>query len=164
MPDMSPIADAVDDGSLAGHAGRDPGGVRPVILNGLRVEALLVGLVVEDFGNNDFWRDVLAVLILVVRIAICCIALGEARGIAEASRIEERMRLIDTGVDVANLNACAGNRSATGRIPGIHRIDDLVALAQVGMIKRVVLGALHHRCGCDCRQWRPVELDRHCVE
>ena len=40
-----------------------------------------------------------------MRIAICRIALGEARGIAEASRIEERMRLIDPRVDVADLNA-----------------------------------------------------------
>ena len=66
-----------------------------------------------------------------------CIALGEARRIAEASRIEERMRLINPRVDVSNLNSRAGNGSATGSIPGIRRIDDLVALAQDGMIKDV---------------------------
>ena len=82
---------------------------------------------------------------LLVRIAVYCIALGEARRIAEASRIEERMRLINPRVDVSNLNSRAGNGSATGSIPGIHRIDDLVALAQVGMIKDVVRGPLHHR-------------------
>ena len=65
--------------------------------------------------------------------------LGKPGRIAEASRIEERMRLINPRVDVSNLNSRAGNGSATGRIPGIHRIDDLIALAQVGMIKDAVL-------------------------
>ena len=80
-----------------------------------------------------------------VRIAIYCIALGEARRIAEAGRIEERMRLINPRVDIADLNARAGNGSATGSIPGMRRVDDLVALAQVGMIKDAVPGPLHHR-------------------
>ena len=80
-----------------------------------------------------------------MRIAIDCIALGEAWRIAKASRIEERMRLINPRVDVPNLNPRAGNRSATGSIPASHRVDDVVALAEVGMIKAVVRGPLHHR-------------------
>ena len=74
-----------------------------------------------------------------------CIALGEARRIAEASWIEERMGLINPRIDIADLDTRAGNGSATGSIPGIHRIDDLVALAQNGMIEDAVLGPLHHR-------------------
>ena len=62
------------------------------------------------------------------------------------------MRLLDTRVDISNLDTRPGSCPAASRGPGIRRIDDLVALAQVGIIKRVVLGAPHHRGGCDCRQ------------
>ena len=157
-------ADAVYDGSLASHAGGDPGGVSPVPLDCLRVEALLEGLVKEDLGNNDFWRDILAVLVLVVRIAICCIALGKSGRIAETSWIEERVRLVDSAVDITNLNARPGNGSATRGIPSIRRIDDLVTLTQVGIINGVVLSPLYHRRGGNRLQRRAVELDGDCVE
>ena len=62
----------------------------PVILDGLRVEALLVVLVIENFRNNNFFRDVIAVLILVMRSAISRIALWKTRRIAESRRIKER--------------------------------------------------------------------------
>ena len=88
-------ADAVDDSSLASHAGGDPGGVGPVSLDCLCIEALLLRLVEEDFCNNHFWSDVPAVLIGVVGIAIFRIALGEPRGVAEPGWIEERVRLLD---------------------------------------------------------------------
>src|SRR5262249_19211311 len=100
--------DAVDDGSLSSHAGGDPGSVSPVPLNWVRIEALLLGFVEEDLGHDDFWRDELAVLVLVVRIAIFCVALREPRGIAETSRVEEGMRLLDTRVDISNLDTCPG--------------------------------------------------------
>ena len=56
-------AHAVHDRSFAGYASRDASCVCPMILNRLRVEALLTSLFIEDFGNNDFWRDVLAILV-----------------------------------------------------------------------------------------------------
>ena len=52
------------------HTGRDASRVRAVILNRLRVDALLTSPPIEDFGNNDFWRDVLAIPIFAVRIAV----------------------------------------------------------------------------------------------
>ena len=88
-------ADAVHDRSFAGHSSGDPGGVGTVILDCLSHRSPVVRLVVENFCNNDFWRDVPAVLVGVVGIAIFRIALGEARGIAEPGRIEERVRLLD---------------------------------------------------------------------
>src|SRR5262249_33706676 len=136
---------AVHKGSFAGYSSRYASSVRAVILNCLRVAALLSGLVKKDLGNNDFWRDVLAILVFLVRKAISRIALGEARRIAEASRIEERMRLINTRIDVADFDTGAGTGSATRSIPGTGRIDDAVALAQAGMIEEVVLGPPHHR-------------------
>ena len=66
------------------------------------------------------------------------VALGESRRIAETGRIEERMRLINSCVDVSNLNPRTGNGSATGDIPGMRRVDDLVARVQTGMIKKAV--------------------------
>src|SRR5437773_12082944 len=53
-------AHAVHHRSLAGHTCRDSRSVCPMILDGLCVESLLLGLVIEDLGNDDFWRDVLA--------------------------------------------------------------------------------------------------------
>ena len=50
-----------------------------MILDGLRVEALLVGLIIENFRNNNLFRDVIAVLILVMRSAISRIALWKTR-------------------------------------------------------------------------------------
>ena len=43
---------AVDDSSLASHAGGDAGGVGPVILNRLRVEALLLRLI-----DRKLWQQ-----------------------------------------------------------------------------------------------------------
>jgi hypothetical protein len=74
------------------------------------------------------------------------------------------MSLLDTGVDIANLDTGTGSRSAAGGGPRARRVDDLVALAQVRVVKRVVLCALHHRCGCYSRQRRAIELHRHCVK
>ena len=108
-----------------------------MVLNSLGVKALLLGFVIEDFGNNDFWRDILAVLILLVRIAICWVALGKSGRIAEAGRIEEGVRLVDPRVDISDLDARPGNGPAAGGSPGIGGIDDLVALTQVGIIKDV---------------------------
>src|SRR6266480_5887166 len=157
-------AHAVEDRNLASNSSRDSSGMRPVVLDCLGVESLLVGLVIEDLGNNHFWRDVITVLVLVVRIAVCCIALGEASRVGKTSRIEERVRLVDTRVDVSNLNARPCDGSAAGSIPSIHCIDDLITLAQVGMIQGVVLGPLYHWCGCNRLQRRPVKLNRDCVE
>ncbi len=135
-----------------------------MILDGLRVESLLLGLIVENFGNDNFFRDVVAVLILVMRSAISCIALWKTRRVAESRRIEEWMRLVDSCVDITDFNAGTGSRPAASGNPGVRRINDLVALAQIRVVQRVVLGALHHRSGCDCRQRRAVELHRHCVK
>jgi hypothetical protein len=135
-----------------------------VILDGLSVQTLLAGFVIENFRNDNFFRDILAVFVFAVRIAICCIALGEARGIAKTSRVEEWVRLVDAGVDIANLNASAGSRPAASGSPGVGRVNDLIGLAQIRVVERVVLGALHHWSGYDCRQRRAVELDRHGVK
>src|SRR5262245_36298720 len=99
-----------------------------------------------------------------MRIAISRIALWKTRRVAESRRIEEWMRLVDTGVDVADLNARAGSCPAASGSPGIRRVDDLIALAQNRVVKRVVLCALDHRGGCDCRQRRAVELHCHRVK
>ena len=135
-----------------------------MILDGLRVESLLLGLIVENFGNDNFLRDVVAVLILVMRSAISCIALWKTIGICEASRIEKGMQVVDSCVDITDLDAGTGSRPAASGNPGVRRINDLVALAQIRVVQRVVLGALHHWSGCDCRQRRAVELHRHCVK
>ena len=79
MPDMSSIAHAVHDGSFAGHSSRNASRVCTVILDGLGVQTLVVGLIVENFRNNNLFRDVVAVLILVMRIAVSRIALGKSR-------------------------------------------------------------------------------------
>ena len=135
-----------------------------MVLDGLGIKALLVGLVIKDLGNNDLWRDVLAVLVGVVRSAICCIAFGKSCRIAEASRVEEEVQLVDPRVYISNLDTRAGDGPAACGSPGIRRVDDLVALAQVRVIKGVVLDALHHRRGCDRLQWRPVKLHGDRVE
>src|SRR4029453_18350904 len=125
-------------------------GVCTVILDRLSVQTLLAGFVIENFRNNNFFRDVVAVLILVMRSAVSRIALWKTWRIAESRRIEERMRLVDTCIDVANLNAGAGSCPAASGSPSVRRVNDLIALAQIRVVKRVVLGALHHWCGCDC--------------
>ena len=94
------------------NSGGDAGGVRSVVLNSLCVEVVLVILIVENLGHNNFWRDVFAVLVWGMRSAVCCIALGKSRRIAEAGWIEEGMQVVDTGIDVANLNADSGGGSA----------------------------------------------------
>src|SRR5262249_4333549 len=99
-----------------------------------------------------------------VGIAIFRIAFGKARGIAETSRVEEGMRLVNTRVNVSDLNTRPSNGSATRGIPSIRRIDDLVALTQVGMINGVVLSALYHRRGCNRLQRRSVKFNRDCIE
>ena len=91
-----------------------------MILNGLGVQTLVVGLIVENFRNNNLFRDVIAVLILVMRSAISRIALWETRRIAESGRIEERMRLVDTAFDIPDLNAGAGSRPAASGSPGVQ--------------------------------------------
>src|SRR5262245_36598656 len=69
------------------------------------------------------------------------------------------MIVVDTRIDVADLDTGTSIRSAAGSTPGIHRIDDLVTLAQAGIIEGVVLDSLHHWRRGDCRQWRPVKLN-----
>ena len=111
--------------------------MRPVVLDSQSVQTLLAGLVIEDLGNNDLGRDVLTVAVRSMRRAICRIALGETWRIAEAGRIEKWVRLVNPRVYNSDLDAGACGGSAARGSPGIRGIDDLVALAQVGMIERV---------------------------
>src|SRR5205823_3982125 len=96
------IADAhtVNDGIQRRiiNSSRNSGRVRPVILNGLRIEVLPLVLIIENLGNNNLLRDVLAVLVWSVRSAVCCIALGKTGRIAEAGWVEEGMRLVNAGI------------------------------------------------------------------
>src|SRR4029077_2939909 len=133
------------------NSGCDPGSMRSVVLNGLRIEVRLAVLIIENLGYNNFRGDVIAVLVWVLRIAVCRIALRKAGRIAETSRIEERMSVVDTGINVADLDAGSGSGSSTSTGPRGVGIHDEMALAQVRMIKSIVLGALDHRCGGDCR-------------
>src|SRR5439155_27162379 len=48
------------------NSGRDPGRMSPMVLNGLCFEALWLGLVVEYLRDNEFFRDVLAVQVLMI--------------------------------------------------------------------------------------------------
>ena len=89
--------------------------MRSVVLNRLRIEVCLVVLIIENLGDNNFRGDIFAVLVLLMRIAVCCIALRKARRIAETSRIEERMRVVDTGINVADLDAGSGLRERRKR-------------------------------------------------
>src|SRR5262245_7131797 len=66
--------DTVHDGSFAGDSRRNASRVCTVILDGLGVQTLLAGFVVENFRDNNLLRDVVAVLILVMRSAVSCIA------------------------------------------------------------------------------------------
>lgn len=68
----------------------------PVVLDSLSIETLLLGFVIEDFGNNNFWRDILTVLVLDVRSAIGRVALGKPGRIGKASRVEERVRFVES--------------------------------------------------------------------
>src|ERR1051325_10157529 len=156
--------DAIHHSSLSSHAGSDSCRVSAMALDGMCVGTLVAGIVIKYLGHNHLGRDVLAVLVCVMRIAICSIAFREAGWIAETGWIEEGMRLQDTGVDIANLDTCSRIRSAACSIPGVHGINDFVTLTQVRIVKRVVLGAQHHGCGFDCREWRPVELNCHRVK
>src|SRR6266480_6550263 len=92
------------------------------------------------------------------------ITLGEARRIGKAGRIEERVGLVNAGVDVADLDPSSGIGPAAGGTPGTARIDDLMALAQIRMVERVVLDLLHHRRACDRIPRCPIKLDRDRVE
>ena len=86
-----------------------------MILDGLSVQTLLVVLIVENFCDDHFWRRVFAVLILMVRIAIRCIALwpwSSICWIVEAGWIEEGVRIVNTGIDIADLDPCTGGRPA----------------------------------------------------
>jgi hypothetical protein len=74
------------------------------------------------------------------------------------------MRLLDTRVDVANFDASPCGGPAARSAPGTGCIDDLMAFAQVGVVKRVVLNPLNHWCRSDCLQSRSVELHRHRVK
>ena len=100
-------ADAIDDGSLPGHAGGDPRCVSPVPLDCVCIGSLIPSLIVEDFSHNDLWRDVLTVLVLVIRIAICGVAFRKARGITKTSWVKEGMCLKYARVDISNLNSCS---------------------------------------------------------
>ena len=72
---------AVHNSGFAGHSSRYASRVCAVILDGLSVQTLVVGLIVENFRNNNLFRDVVAVLILVMRSAVSRIALGKSLGI-----------------------------------------------------------------------------------
>ena len=135
-----------------------------MILNGLRVEALLLGLVIENFGNNDLRGDVSAVLVWSVRSAVCCVALGKTRRIAETSWVEEGVRLVNASVDIPNLDAGACRGPAARGAPSPSRIDDLIALAQVRMIKDVRLDSFDHGRVCNRLKSCPVELHSDSVE
>src|SRR5262249_13122103 len=145
-------ADPVHHGSLARYSSRNAGSVCSVILDRLRIEVVLVILVKENLRYDNFSRDVLAVLILVIRSAISLVALWKTVRIAKSGWVKERMCMVNTRIDVADLDPGACRRSAAGGSPGVRRVDDLIALAQDRMVKHVVFGALHHWCGCDCRQ------------
>ena len=124
----------------------------------------MVRFIVENLRNNNFWRDVLAILVRGVRSAVCCIALWKSIGITKASRIEEGMRLVDPGIYVTDLDAGSGGRSAAASGPSPGCIDDLVALAQVRVVQGIVTNPLHHRSSCDCLQRRSVELHSNRVD
>src|SRR5262249_31098210 len=117
-----------------------------------------------NFCHNHFWRDVPAVLVGVVGIAILRIALGEPRGITEPGWIEERVRLLDASVDVADLNAGTSSGPAAGLCPGAGGVGDVVALTQFGLERLVVVPALHHWCRGDRGQGISIQWHRHCVE
>src|SRR5207249_11869035 len=74
----------IHDGSFARYSSRDASCVCAVILDCLCVQTLLAGFVIENLGDDNFWRDVFAVLILMMRSAISCIALWKIRRIAES--------------------------------------------------------------------------------
>src|SRR5205085_3360102 len=135
-----------------------------MVLDRLSVETLLVRLIVENFGDDHFWRRVFAVRILMVRITVRCIALRKTRRIAEAGWIEEGVRVVDTRIDVADLDAGAGSGPTASRSPCIHGIYDFVALAERWMIEGVVLSPVHHWRGCDPAQWCSIELHSHGVK
>src|SRR5207244_10814031 len=86
------------------------------------------------------------------------------RRIGKAGRIEEGVILVDACVDVADLDASSRIRPATNGIPGTIRIDDLVAFAQIRMVKCIVLDLLHHRRACDRIAGFSVKLYRDCVK
>src|SRR5437899_5424614 len=102
-----------------------------MILHCEGVEALHIGLVKEYFGNNDLRGNVFAVVIHRVSSAISRIALGEASRVGKAGWIEERVALVDSCVDVADLDSTSRIRPAASVGPGGGRIDDLMALAQI---------------------------------
>src|SRR6266550_2311158 len=136
-------AHAIYNRSFAGYSGGNSSCMCAMILDGLSVQTLLVVLIEKNFGNYNLFRDVIAVLILVMRSAISCIALRKTRRIAKAGWVKEGMCVVDTGVDISDLNAGAGSRSTASGSPRVRRVDDFVALAQSRMVKRIVLGALH---------------------
>ena len=72
---------AVRNSSFAGYSSRDASSVCPVILDALGVKTLVMGLIVENLRNNNFFRNVIAVLILVMRSAVSRIALRKSLGI-----------------------------------------------------------------------------------
>src|SRR5262249_25056072 len=105
-----------------------------MVLDRLCVESQHLGLVEEDLCDNDLLRDVLAVLVRSIRRAIRCIAFGEACRIAESGRIEEWVVTVNASVDVADLDPmpCIGSAARAG--PCTRGVDNLVALAQVGIV------------------------------
>ena len=101
-----------------------------VILDRLGIEVVLVILIKENLRYDNFLRDVLAVLILMIRGAISLVALWKTFRIAKAIWVKERMCIINTRIDVADLDPGAGSCSAARRSPGARCVDNLITLAQ----------------------------------
>src|SRR4029450_103597 len=135
------------------HTCSVPSDMRPVVLDRLSVQTLLAGLVIEDLGNNELGCDVLAVAVGGIRRTICCIALGETWGIEETCRIEKGVQLINPRVYDSDFDVSARSSSARRSSPGAGGIIDLVPLAKVGIIKKIVPDSLHHRRSCNRCQW-----------
>src|ERR1043166_2433560 len=110
-----------------------------MITNRTRIESANLCLIIKYFCHNHLGGDVLTVLIGLVGGAVGCVAFGETGRIAKASWIEEGMRFINSGIDVTDLNATSCIRPSARTNPGGACIDDLMALAQNGMIERIVL-------------------------
>ena len=67
-------------------------------------------------------------------------------------------------IDVPDLNSGTSSGPAACGVPRAGCIDNFVALAQVGIIERVVLNLLHHRSSRNRCQRRAVELHGNRVQ
>src|SRR5438094_6505798 len=135
-----------------------------MVLDSLSIEATNSRLIKEDFRDDNFLRNVIAVVVWCVRCAVRGIALWKSSGITEPGRIEERMDIIDACIDIPNLDAGSCIGTAARRCPGTRCIYDFVTLTQVGMVESVILSLLHHRCTRDQVQRRSVKLNGNCIE